>query len=297
MQNINEIRHHISAVAETRKITSAMQIVASSRMKKVLGHIAYNQLYSERLKRAIREILLSSPAPQSLPYLMARGGERRTYIVIAGDKGMAGSYNANLLHYAYAETKGHPNYHLITCGLKASAFFHRNGIQPDIEIMGVSQDPSLANARTLASDVIDIYDKMLTDEVYIIYTMFSGPSRHLPVMNRLLPLLPKDYDEIPARIPEADIIYVPSPEEAFHMLIPQFLTAEIFSALAQAYSSEHFARMNAMQSATRNADELMKKLTMQYNMARQAAITREITEISGAVEALRNGDEAYATGN
>lgn len=297
MQNINEIRHHISAVAETRKITSAMQIVATSRMKKVMGHIEYNQLYSQRLQLAIKEILLSSSAPQSLPYLTERGGERRTYIVVAGDKGMAGAYNSNLLHFAYDEIINHPNHHLITCGLKASAFFHRKGMQPDIEIMGVSQDPSLANARTLASNVIYLYDQALTDEVYIIYTMFSGPAKNTPVMNRLLPLLPKDYSNFANQIQESDIIYVPSPEEAFYMLIPQFLTAEIFAALVQAYASEHFARMNAMQSATRNADELLKKLTMQYNMARQAAITREIAEITGAAEALRNGDEAYAAGN
>lgn len=297
MQNINEIRHHIGAVAETRKITSAMQIVASSRMKKVMGHIEYNQLYTSRLQRAIKEILLSYPAPESLSYLMSRGEKRRAYIVVAGDKGMAGAYNTNLLNFAYHEIKDHPNYHLITCGLKASAYFHQKGMQPDIEIMGVSQDPSLANARTLASDVIDYYDRQLTDEVYLIYTMFSGPEKNTPVMKRLLPLLSEDYSDLAAETPETDVIYLPSPEEAFYLLVPQFLTSKIFAALVQAYASEHFARMNAMQSATRNADELLKKLTLQYNMARQAAITREIAEITGAAEALRNGDEAYAPGN
>lgn len=293
MQNISEIRHHINAVAETRKITGAMQMVASSRMKKVMPHIEYNQKYSVRLQSTMKEILQSSQEIVH-PYLQNRSGGRRTYVVVAGDKGMAGAYNTNLLQFAYAEISAHPGSYLITLGLKTHQFFRRKGIVPDLEIESYAQDPSLANARALSYHMMALFDEQRTDEIYIIYTMFSGPVKNTPVIQHLLPLLLTDYDQFQTSAPERDVLYLPSPQEAFDFLVPQYIVSRIFAALVQAYASEHFARMNAMQSANRNADELLKRLKLQYNMARQAAITQEISEISGAVEALRNGDAAYA---
>ncbi|MGI6498457.1 MAG: ATP synthase F1 subunit gamma [Oscillospiraceae bacterium] len=294
MQNISDIRHHINAVAETRKITGAMQMVASSHMKKVMSHIEYNQKYFVRLQSTMKGILESSQETVH-PYLQSRGKDRRTYIVIAGDKGMAGSYNTNLLHFAHAELAAHPGSYLIAVGLKTHQFFRRNGIIPDLEIENYAQDPSLANARALAYHLMSLFDAGQTDGVYIIFTIFSGSVKNTPVVRHLLPLLVGDFDQFQTHALEQDVFYLPSPQEAFDSLVPQYIVSRIFAAFAQAYASEHFARMNAMQSASRNADELLKRLKMQYNMARQAAITQEISEISGAVEALRKGDAAYAT--
>ncbi len=289
MQNTNEIRAHIAAVKQTRKITNAMHLVASSRLKKVMSHIEYNNAYFSRVQATMKDILQSSESVTH-QYLTGRGGDRRTYIVVAGDKGLAGAYNASVLNLAYetiSQRKEKKETYLLTVGLVATEFFKARGMQPDIETTGAVQDPSLSNARKLA---FDIYDDDLTDEVYIIYTSFYGDTKNRPVIRRLLPIVRGDYEQIAAH-KMSDIIYEPSAQELFSLLVPQYVTGILFGALVQAYAAEHFARMNAMQSATRNADEMLKKLQTQYNMARQAAITQEITEISGAAEALLHGRE------
>ena len=292
MQNANEIRAHIAAVRQTRKITNAMHLVASSRLKKVMSHIEYNNAYFSRVQATMKDILQSSESVTH-EYLTGRGGERRTYIVVAGDKGLAGAYNANVLNLAYetiSQRKEKKETYLLTVGLVATEFFRARGMQPDIETNGAVQDPSLSNARKLAFDIFDLYDDDLTDEVYIIYTSFYGDTKNRPVIRRLLPIVRGDYEQIAAH-KMSDIIYEPSAQELFSLLVPQYVTGILFGALVQAYAAEHFARMNAMQSATRNADEMLKKLQTQYNMARQAAITQEITEIAGAAEALLHGGE------
>ena len=148
--------------------------------------------------------------------------------------------------------------------------------------MGVIQNPSLSSARQLDYDIFNLFDSGLTDEVYIIYTSFYGETKNRPVIRRLLPILESDYDEIAPLHKDMDIVYEPSPKAVFDMLIPQYTAGILFEAMVQACAAEHFARMNAMESATDNADEMLGKLRLQYNMARQSAITREITEIAGA---------------
>ncbi|MEZ4358119.1 MAG: ATP synthase F1 subunit gamma [Eubacteriales bacterium] len=295
MQNANEIRSHINAVAQTRKITNAMQLVASSRMKRVLQQIGYNQKYLSRVRSTMKHILQSSK-DVTHQYLKSRG-DKRTYIVISGDKGMAGAYNANILSFSWKEMSKHPGSALISVGTMASNFFRERGIDPDIELIGITQNPTLYSAREIAFDILDFYDGKLTDEVYIIFTPY-GVSQNSPIMYRLLPILLSDYVEKEEDAVHAeDIIYIPSSRELFDLLVPQYLIGVVFGSLVHAYASEQFARMNAMQSATRNADEILKKLKMQYNLARQTAITQEITEITGAAEVLRDGDNNYESSN
>lgn len=292
MQNANEIRAHINAVEQTRKITNAMHLVSTSRVRRVMQHIEYNHQYFLRVQSTMKDILQSS-ASITHPYLTVKPGHRRTFIVVAGDKGMAGAYNSNLLNFALEQLQKEEQYFLIAVGIVASEFFKTRGIIPDIEIMGTIQDPSLYNARELAFDIFDLFNQDLTDEVFIIYTSFYGETKNKPLARRLLPIILSDYRDIEASHIMTDIIYEPSPQELFDMLVPQYTLGIIFGALVQAYASEHFARMNAMQSATKNADEMLRKLRMQYNMARQTAITQEITEITGAAEVLLNGENEY----
>ena len=285
MQNVSELRAHIAAIEQTRKITNAMQLVSTSRLKRVMQHIAYNERYFQRVQSMMRDILELSAGWQH-PYLTRREGKRRTLIVVAGDKGMAGAYNANVLSLAMEELRD-PAYDnsLISVGLVANDYFTHHGIEPDIELMGTIQDPSLANARRICLDVFNLYDQALTDEVCMIYTAFYGEEKNKPRLRRLLPIQLSDYADVESSPHGENMIYEPSPRDLFDHLVPQYVIGIVFGALVQAYASEHFARMNAMESATKNADEMLQKLKMQYNLARQAAITQEITEIAGAVEA------------
>ncbi len=285
MQNMNEIKQHIRAIEQTRKITNAMHLVPSSRMKRVMPHVEYNRTYFDRVQAAMRDIVTSSEGFDH-PYLRDRGDKNVTYIVISGDKGMAGAYNANILNFAWEHMQKHENRHLITLGVTASQYFKKKGVLPDIEIFGASQDPSLYRARHMAQDIFYFYDEGLTDRVYVVYTAFFGTAKWYPRIRQLLPIQMGEYGELLSKH-VTPMIYHPSKEEVFHLLVPQYTIGILFGALVQAYASEHCARMNAMQNATQNADDMLKKLHTQYNMSRQSAITQEITEIVGGANAMR----------
>ena len=293
MSNIYEIRHHIAAVEQTRKITGAMEIVSSTRMKRVMQHIEYNHRYFDRVSETMKQILLSSQ-DISHRYLDHHRGRRRAFIVIAGDKGMAGDYNDNVLEFATEKIEEHSKKEnaeefIITIGNIASEYFKAKGEMPDIELLGNEQDPSLERARRLMSDMFDLYDRNLVDEVFVVYTSFYGETKNKPILRRLLPIRLVDLTEFETEQPLVDAIYVPDTQTVFDMLVPQYVLGIIFGVMVQAFASEHFARMNAMHSATDNADEMLKRLTTQYNMARQTAITQEIAEITGASEILSKG--------
>ena len=179
---------------------------------------------------------------------------------------------------------------LISVGLVTSEFFRSHSMNPDIEVLGTMQDPTLSNARRITFDILEMYDKNLTDEVHIIYTSFFGETKNKPVARRLLPLMISDYNDI-ENAPHAEILtYEPSANEVFSHLVPQYLIGILFGAIVQSYAAEHYARMNAMQSATKNADEMLSVLKMKYNMARQTTITQEIIELADADSMLLNGE-------
>ena len=278
--NIHDIRHHIRAVAETRKITSAMHLISSARMKKVLQSVEYNRLYKSRLEEAMNEILEAN-TDYELPYLAARGGTNKTYIVISGDKGMVGSYNADILRLAREHIVPGES-HILTVGSAAANEFRRLGMQPDIEFGTASQDPSLENARHIMQDVIRFYDEGFFDEVYVIFTRFMNSSYRKVEMARLLPLDAERFMDSPKK---EFMIYHPSAQELFHLMVPQYILSRIYGMLMHAYASEQSARIAAMQEATRNADTLIASLKLQYNMARQNAITQEIAEVAGSAMA------------
>ena len=187
----------------------------------------------------------------SHPYLETHRGHRRAYIVISGDKGMAGSYNDEILNFAYRQIQRYPDRHIATVGITANQFFRRKGIIPDYEVVGMAQNPSLYNAMELSQAVIDLFDSGQVDEICVIFTLYavSGKVVNQPIMQRVLPIRLTDFQNVPTSHDLRDAIYTPSPQEVFDQLVPQFITSRVFGALVQAYAAEHFARMNAMQLA------------------------------------------------
>ena len=289
MSDVNEIREHIAAVEQTRKITNAMNLVSTARLKRVMKHIEYNHRYFRQVQLSMKDIL--SSVNISHKYLTDRGTKRTAYIVVGGDRGLDGAYDANLLKFAVKRISETPpeDCMIISVGIIVREYFRRESIKVDKEIYGISQNPSIHNARELAYDIFDLYDKHLTDEVMIIYTSFYGETKDTPVLRRLLPVMKSDYEAISDNeVRGREIRYIPSAQEVFDSLVPQYTVGIIFEALVQAYASEHFSRMNAMQNATKNADKMIESLKMQYNIVRQSRITTEIAEISGSSEALSN---------
>lgn len=268
-----------------------MEMVSSTRMKRVISHIEQNRRYFDSVQRTMKEILTSSEEI-SHPYLreVPENGHC-TFIVISGDKGLCGSYNNNVLQLAQDTISKCPNHSIITIGNTAVDYFRARSITPDITLLGLAQDPALSKARMLVRDIVNIYNSGETDEIRIIYTSYYGETKNKPVIKRLLPIRLDDYTSISNAETLTGIIYHPSPQQVFQLLIPQYILGILFGVMVQAYASEHFARMTAMHSATTNAQDMLKGLRTKYNMARQSAITNEIAEITGAAEILRKGDK------
>ena len=285
-----EIRHHIAAVEQTKKITGAMELVSSTRMKRVMRHIEQNRLYFENVQRTMKELLLTSQ-DVSHPYLCETCNDEEdghcTFIIISGDKGLCGSYNHNILELALDNITQYEHHSIITIGNTAEEFFRKIGMNPDISLLGIAQDPSLSKARVLVREIMELFDSGHTEEVRIVYTSFYGKTKNTPVVRRLLPILLDDYSEISDIETLQEIVYHPSPQEVFDLLVPQYILGILFGVMVQAYASEHFARMTAMHSATSNAQDMLKNLRTKYNLARQQSITNEIAEITGAAEILR----------
>jgi F-type H+-transporting ATPase subunit gamma len=282
-----EIRHHIAAIEQTKKITGAMEMVSSTRMTRVMSHIVQNRHYFDSVQQTMKEILETS-GNISHPYLrdIPENGHC-TYIVISGDKGLCGAHNHNVLQFAHSIITSKEKFSIITIGNTAEDFFKSIGIIPDITLLSIAQDPALSRARSLVRDIMNIFDSGETDEVCVIYTSFYGDTKNKPVMRRLLPILLSDYIQISGTEKLSEIIYHPSPQEVFDLLVPQYILGILFGVMVQAYASVNYARTNAMHNSTTNAQEMLKALRTEYNMARQSAITNEISEITGAAEILR----------
>jgi len=291
MQQPNEIRHHIATIEQTRKITGAMELISSNRMRQVMRHIEHNRRYFTYMRRTMKEILTSSQ-DVSHPFLIEGQSQRSTFVVISGDKSLCGSHNSSVLNFALERISLKPGSYLITLGHTADAFFHSRGMMPDINFLGIVQDPTLARAREVAMELIQMYEDGLTDEIRVVFTSYYGETKCKPIEIRLLPIKLYDYDDVRDAEALDEIMYHPSAQTVLDMMVPQYIIGFVFGIMVQAYASEHFARMTAMHSATTNAQEMIDGLRTKYNLARQSVITNEIAEISSGAELLRE-DEQY----
>jgi len=288
MINTNEIRHRIKTIQETRKITKAMNLIASSKFNKTLTKYKANLVYFNKVRYTLKDILAHS---QDLthPYCELREGKRAAYIVIAGDKGLCGSYNHNILNYAYDHMKDKEEKYIFVVGQIARDFFVHKNVNIDIEFLFASQNPTYFSAREIAEDVLNLYQNDMMDEVYVAYTYIESPVKQSPRVIKLLPLERSNFEDIElTEHYQTEILYHPSPKDVFDLLIPQYVIGLVYGALVQSFASEQRARMMAMDSASRNADDMIDKLDLKFNQARQSAITQEISEIVGGYMALSN---------
>ena len=289
MASIADIRHHMRVVSQTRQITKAMHMISTSKMKKGLARYEANAVYLSEVRQTIRDVLTHTEV-RDHRYLNAPQGKRAAHIIIAADKGLAGGYNSNVMNLAVEHMKGFEESNIFCIGQMARDFLEQRGIQIDIEFTHVIQDPTLYHARQIAETIVELYDQNLLDEVFVVYTRRVTAMEQRPGVVRLLPVREEDFDDVPGLVKETDhdqILYEPSVTELMDQLIPQYLIGMIYSALVQSFASEQCARMNAMDSATRNANEMLDKLSHELNRARQSAITNELAEIIAGADALK----------
>lgn len=289
MASIADIRHHMRVVSQTRQITKAMHMISTSKMKKGLARYDANLTYLSQVRKSIKNVLVHAEG-QEHRYLNAAVGKRAAHIIIAADKGLAGGYNSNVLDLAVEHMKGFDESNIFCIGQVARDYLERGGYSIDIEFAHVIQDPTLYHARQIAETLLELYDQDMLDEVYVVYTSRVSTLEQHPEVVRLLPVRMVDFDDVQADISRAEehdqIIYEPSITKLMDLLIPQYLVGMIYSVLVQSFASEQCARMNAMDSATRNANEMIDTLSHQLNRARQSAITNELAEIIAGADAL-----------
>lgn len=288
MINMPEIKNRIGAISQTRKITKAMHLISTVKMRNALEKQAQNKTYIDKIRSILKDILFYSEDIEH-PFLNEKPGDRTAFIVIAGDKGLCGPYNHNVLNKAVAEMRGIDEKYIFTVGHMATSYFNRKNYMVDIEFLHTAQNPQLENARQIAEVIIDLYNQKLIDRVKIIYThLFTTLSQETKVIE-LLPLSREAFSDVELEHKFSGTFqYDPSTKIVFDEVVPQYIIGVIFAALVQSFASEQSNRMTAMESATDNADKIVTRLNHDYTRARQAAITNEITEIiNGANAATR----------
>jgi len=287
MKNMNEIRRHIKAVEQTRQITNAMYLLSTSQMKKAISKMTFNRTYLRRIRATVKDILLHTDRDHV--YLEDRGNRRQAFVVIAGDKEMCGSYNNDVIKEAVKKIRQCPEPLVMTVGLCAHTGLEKAGITVSNHWYGASQNPFVYHAREITNSLTDLYLENEIDEAYVIFKRYYSQVNQVIRCMRLLPLHLEDFSKIDCEFESSrEIDFTPSFKEVFDTMVPEYMLGYIFAALNHASACENIARMNAMQSATKNADEMIEKLSREFNAARQLAITNEITEIASATSLSEN---------
>ena len=284
MASAKEIQDRMRSIKDTLKITNAMYMISSSKLKKSKKMLADTEPYFYTLQSEMSRILRHLPDMNSIYFKTnAEIPERKRkagYIVITADKGLAGSYNHNILKLAEEELEKRDDYKLFVLVELGRHYFEQKGINIDKQFHFVVQDPSLSRARRIAEDLLKLYHENQLDELYIIYTTMVNAMQEEAQVAQLLPLKKTDFKiPVPIDIPLEGLALKPSAEEVMDHIVPNYVVGFVYGALVEAFSCEQNARMMAMEGATNSAKQMLKELDIEYNRARQAAITQEITEV------------------
>lgn len=291
MASIREIQDRIKSINDTKKITSAMYLISSSKLKKASKALTDTEPYFYTLQSTIARILDNTDSEQTRQKYFEEGltkpeaQRKRAYIVVTADKGLAGAYNHNVIKIAEQQLEKNPDSRVYVIGQVGMHYFEHKSGDIDHNFKYSIQNPTLNRARNIAETVLDAYSKDL-DEVYIIYTKMINSMASEAEMLKLLPLEKGDFSksQVLSKEEEKDEFeFIPSPDSVFETIVPNWISGLVYGALVEAYCSEQNSRMMAMQASTDSANEMLKELNIVFNRVRQAAITQEITEvISGA---------------
>jgi F-type H+-transporting ATPase subunit gamma len=300
------LRGRIRSVQAIKKITRAMELIATSRIVKAQQRVHAAVPYSDKITEVVRD-LAAAGAGQDSPLLAGRDEIRTTaYVVVSADRGLCGGYNAGVQRAAEGEIKADvvagKQYQVIPVGRKAEGYFRFRGYQLGERFSGFSDNPSIADAKRIGEHVVELFTSGAVDKVELVYTRFVSPGNQEVVLRPLVPLTAETVAggdgrpgaaEAPSA-PAGDYEYEPDPTTILERLLPSYVEARVYAALLNAAASEHAFRQRAMKSATDNAEELIKNLSRIMNRARQDAITTEIMEIVGGAEALGAKNESSA---
>ena len=269
-----EIKTRIRSMESTKQITKAMEMVAASKLRHAQTRVQNSRPYFEILYSTITDII-NSNTEFSSPYLTLRSVKKTAYVVIAGDRGLAGGYNSNILKLVQSQIDG-KDVTVLPIGKKAVDYFRSHKVPMLTETYADASSINVGDCFSIAKQLSQAYLKEEFDEVVIAYTNFVSVLSQTPATLKMLPLLQGEGDN---EVKSSYIIYEPNSEEVFEKIVPEYLGGILYGALCESRAAEQAARRTAMDSATQNAEDMIADLSLKFNQARQAAITQEITEI------------------
>lgn len=292
MAHTNEIRTRISSVNNTKKITNAMYLISSTKLQHARRALNSTRPYFDRMENEIRRIFQSESDVKSRYFYPETGrkpAETYAYLVITADKGLAGSYNYNVLRQVEEERKKHKKIKFYVVGEFGRHYFMKHNIPMEKAFLYTAQNPTMSRAREICSILLTEYDENRVDEIRIIYSDMENELVSSVKRAKLLPFERKSFYTPEEERSQVDIHFqfYPSVTEVLDRCMPGYIAGFIYGALVDSFSAEQNARMTAMSSANNNAEALLGRLQLQYNTVRQSAITQEITEISAGAKAQR----------
>src|SRR5262245_3006120 len=284
MPSLLDIRRRIRSVKNTQQLTKAMKTVSAAKLRRAQDRVLSARPYADQLKRILGDLTARIENVKH-PLLEVRPEEKILLIVVTADRGLCGAFNSNILRAATGFLRQHEQQtvSLATAGRKGRDFFRRRGISIRAEFVNIFSKLDYGHARDIAEMAIQGYSNAEVDAVYIVYNEFKSVIQQRVVVEKVLPLSQSELQQSESPV---DYIFEQPPQEIFNRLLPRYVEIQIYRALLESAASEHGAQMASMDTATRNAGEMIESLTLNMNRIRQASITREIIEVVSGAGAL-----------
>ncbi len=286
MASMRDIKRRRSSIQSTGQITKAMKLVSTVKLQKARGRAEEAKPYFNHLYQTITSMFAKSSEEVRQHYTVTKSGAKKAVIVITSNRGLAGGYNSNIVKAVTNSNLAKEDVWVYAVGRKGRDALARRGYEIKADYSEVMNNPLYQDASDISTAIMDEFESGNVSEIYVAFTVFRNTVSHIPTLLKLLPT-----DDAAALDDEdsglqAQMNFEPEPEEALRMIMPKYIGGEIYGALIEALASENGARMQAMDNATSNADEMIAKLSLQYNRARQSSITQELTEIIAGANAL-----------
>lgn len=285
METMRDIKRRINSIKNTQKITKAMKMVAAAKLRKAQDKAEDARPFFTKTREILMDVAKYTREPVDHPLLEEKDGNRHLFILITADRGLCGAYNAKVIDKVIESLSPDEENSLIAIGRKGRDYFAKRGYNIVSEYINIDDYPDYRFASRIGEEIISLFKDDIVDRVNLVYTYFNSAISQEVKSIPLLPLTTPEEGEEDKK--QVGYLYEPSPEAVMDILLPRYVNNILYSALLEAKASEFGARMTAMDAATDNAGEIIDKLILSYNRARQAAITKEISEIVGGAEALK----------
>lgn len=282
MASMRDIKRRKGSIQSTQQITKAMKLVSTVKLQRAKTHAERSKAYFTCMYETVTS-MLARTGNINHPYLKLGGSSRKGIILVTSNRGLAGGYNSNVVKLVTQGDFNRDETEIYSVGKKGKDALERNGFRIREDFSDMIEEPSFPDAMQICQKVLDSYVHGEIGEIYLAYTAFKNTVTHIPTMLKLLPVEVEEKEESAGK---ALMNFEPEDEEALNMIIPKYVTSLIYGGMVEAAASENGARMQAMDSATNNAEDMISKLTLQYNRARQSSITQELTEIVAGAGAI-----------